>query len=526
MKKRGVCIKKIVAAATAAAVTVTTALPGLCAVQTEGIRTNQVYDYENRYLWYTQTDSFTWDNYNSLADHHSQMGGTSADGTEFDFEAFINSPLGESVINTTKNFILYPNEYCEEEYQYWEDLGIKKEVHDAGDKASKWATFTPMEVFKEENAEKTWPVLFVFHGSNNPVYVTESYGYAQLAAQEGFICVIPWAANGGAADDEEGTTLDAEIERIMGILREEYPIDESRIYGAGYSLGGRSTVRETIKNPNLFAAITVGGHNLGGIRQGAEYTFTDEEWDALKETPVLQLDGDNEMRVKLPYGYGVTGEDATNALNRWFRINEIDREVTLEECQKIVDTTEDTAQRKLGLEADEIYTQYYDGTKYYTADFYNEDNVNMIKIINVEGMIHWMTQSMAQVAWNFMSQYARDTETDELVVLNQDNKPQLEPQEIQYKTEGSFIQEYTAEAEIGEEIVITIKASADVKDYVITLKDGTNLPVNCETREGEDGFSYWTVTTAVDNAGKAMLQLKPITEAGEQNPLIIPVLVQ
>ena len=153
------------------------------------------------------------------------------------------------------------------------------------------------------------------------------------------------------------------------------------------------------------------------------------------------------MRVKLPYGYGVTGEDATNALNRWFKINGLDRQVTLEECQEIADTSDDPAQRKLGLDADAIYTQYYDGTEFYTADFLNEDGVNMIKIINVEGMIHWMTQSMAQVAWDFMSQYARDTETGELIVLNQDNEPQLEPQEIEYKTEGSFIQDYTKEAE-------------------------------------------------------------------------------
>lgn len=522
-KKR---MKKILAACMAAAMTATMAAPGVSAAETE-IQEEKVYEYENKYLWYVPTESFTWDSYGCLADHHSSMGGPAADGTEFDFDAFVNSPLGESVVNNAKNFILYSDEYGAQEYEYWEELGIRKEMHDFGDKDHKWATFTPLEAYEEEHGDKKYPVLFVFHGSNNPIYVTETYGYAQLAAQEGFICVIPWAANGGAKDEEEGTTLDADMDSIMETLRKEYPIDESRIYAAGYSMGGRSTVRETIKHPNLFAAITVGGHNLGGIRQGnTAYTFSEEEWGALNETPVLQLDGDNEMRVKLPYGYDVTGEDAIKGLNHWFEVNKLDRRATLEECQEIVDTTEDTAQKKLGLDADEIYTQYYDGTEYYTADFYNEDGINMIKVINVDGMIHWMTQSMAQVAWDFMSQYGRDTETGELIVLNQDNEPQLEPQELEYKTEGSFIQEYTMEAEKGGEIRITVKSSKDVEEYKVSMEDGEALSVTAESEEGEDGFLHWTISTSVDKEGKAMLQLIPVTENGEKDALILPVLVQ
>ncbi|MCI8318915.1 MAG: hypothetical protein HFG96_10470 [Lachnospiraceae bacterium] len=523
MKRRTGYLKKTAVVTMAALMAASAALTGVCAAEAQEER---VYDYENKYLWYVPTESFTWDNYGCLADHHSKMGGTAVDGTEFDFDAFVNSPLGESLVTNTKNFILYSDEYGEDEYAYWESLGIRKEMHDFSDKAGKWATFTPMDVYAEENEGKTWPVLFVFHGGNNPIYVTESYGYAQLAAEEGFICVMPWAANGGSKDEEEGTTLDAEMDRIMEELRAEYPIDESRIYACGYSLGGRSTVRETVKHPQLFAAITVGGHNLGGIRQGETYVFPEEEWNALKETPVLQLEGDNEMRVKLPYGLGVTGEDATNALNRWFKINGIDREVTLEGCQELVDTTEDPVQKKIGLEADRLYTQYYEGTEFYTADFFNEDGVNMIKIINVEGMIHWMTQAMAQNAWDFMSQYARDTETGELIVLNQDYTPQLEPQEIEYKTQGSFIQEYTLEAAKGEPVTVTVKASADVKEYKLTLKDGTPLAVESEVQAREDGFNDWTLTTSVDRAGKAMLQLIPITEEGEQEALVLPVLVQ
>ena len=61
-------------------------------------------------------------------------------------------------MTNTKNFILYSDEYGEDEYAYWESLGIRKEMHDFSDKAGKWATFTPMDVYAEENEGKTWPV--------------------------------------------------------------------------------------------------------------------------------------------------------------------------------------------------------------------------------------------------------------------------------------------------------------------------------------------------------------------------------
>lgn len=522
MKNKSKAIKKITAASIVAAMTVSLAMTGVHAAENDG---TQVYNYEDKYLWYVPTDSFTWDNYSTLASHHSLMGKASADGTEFVFEDLVNSPLGESLVTSMKNFILY-DEYSEEEYQYWNDLGIRKEIHDSTDKNSKWTTFTPLEAYEEENTDKTYPVLFVFHGGSNTVFATESYGYAQLATQEGFICVMPYASNGGAGDEEEGTTLDSEVDRIMEVLRAEYPIDESRIYAAGYSLGGRSTVRETIKHPNMFAAVTVGGHDLGGIRQGDTYVFEEEEWDALEETPILQLDGDNEMRIKLPYGYSVTEDIATTALNRWFKINGINREVILEECRNIADTSDEIAQRKLGLDADAIYTQYYEGTKYYTADFNNEDGVNMIKIINVDGMIHWMTPAMAQVAWNFMSQYARDTETNELIVLNQDNAPQLEPEEIDYHKTGSFVQDYTKEAGKLEEIVITVKASEDVQGYKALLEDGTELTLNAEKTEEEGEYYDWNLSVIIEKTGKIKLQLIPITSDGEEDALVLPVLVQ
>lgn len=361
------------------------------------------YDYEDKYLWYLPTESFTWDNYDALWRHHKMMGY----GKEtFDIESLIDSELGESLVKNMEYFLKGYDEMDPEVVKHWKNMGIKKELHDSDDESRVWSSYTPLEVFDPENADKKYPVLFVYHGNNNPLFICESYGFAQLAAKEGYICVMPWADNGAIADTE--------TDRILEILKEKYPIDESRIYAAGFSLGGRTVVSEAIRTPDRFAAINVGGQHLAGVKDIEDF-YTDEQWAALKDLPVIQMAGMEEMNLKFPYG--VQGEIQIDAVNKWFEINGIKNEVSLEECEEIVNTSDSIVEQKLGLEFDEESVQYYDGTQYYTGDFFNEDGINMMRMVGIEDLIHWPSGSFAQVAWDFMSQYARDTETGELIVL-------------------------------------------------------------------------------------------------------------
>lgn len=523
--KKAAKTKKITSLFLAAAMTAAVGMPGISAA--EQSQTADGYDYENKYLWTVPTDSFTWDTYGSLYDHHKGMGDTAYDGTQFSIDDLVDSPLGESMVENISNFLLYPDESDPAVYAYWEEMGIKKELHDADDADRKWSVFTPLEAYEEENKEKTYPVLFVYHGNNNPIYLVESWGYAQMCAEEEFICVMPWAKNGGKSEDpaEEGVFLDEEMDRILEILREEYPIDESRIYAAGFSLGGRSTVLQTVHYPNLFAAIGVGGQHLAGT-SGSSEPISEEESAALKETPVIQMAGMNDRNHHFPYGQ--KGETQTDSLNRWFEINGIDWEFTPEECLEIADTSEDLAERKLGLKSDSTYIQYYDGTEYYTADYYNEEEINMMKIIAIEGMPHWLTGSFPRIVWSFLKQYARDTETGELIVLNQDNKPQLQPQEVVEQKQGSFIQEFTTQTEKCGDITIKLKASSDITQYQIKDENGQDVEIlSADQTEEENGYVEWIIHTSVDEAGSRILHLVPVSsDNGEQTEIKLPVKVQ
>ncbi len=361
------------------------------------------YDYPNKYLWYLPTDSFTWDTYYSLYDHHKGMGVAG-----FDAEAMVNSPLGESMVKDVFNFLTYTDEMHPAVVQSFADKGIKKELFNADNPDHKYAIYTPLSASKPENANKQYPVLFVYHGNNNPIYFVETWGYAQMVAEEEFICVIPWATN--------GTTLDTDMEEIWGNLQENYRMDESRVYATGFSLGGRSTVLQATRTPNRFAAVGVGGQHMAGSNS-ANSPIPDAQWAAMKDVPVLQMAGTMDRNNHFPYAKSAM---YTTSLNNWFTLNGIDRSFTQAQCKTISTTSTNLVERKLGLTADQTYIQQFDGTQYYTGDYYNDDGINMMRIVAIEGLPHWLSGSFSRIMWDFMSQYSKDPVTGKMAVLKQE----------------------------------------------------------------------------------------------------------
>lgn len=478
------------------------------------------YLYENKYLWTVPTDSFTWDAYYSLYDHHKGMGRDAFDGTVYSIDDIVNSPLGESMVANIENFLLYPDEQDPAVYAYWESKGIKKVLHDADDPDRKWSSFIALDADKPENAEKKYAVLFVFHGNNNPIYFIESWGYPNFVAEEDLIVVMPWAKNGGKTGDEnEGVFLTQEVDRIMDVLRASYNLDESRIYATGFSLGGRSTVNQVMKHPNMFAAIAVGGQHTYGVG------IVEEEFAALKETPIMVIAGNCDRNHHFPYGQ--KNETVTEALNRWFQVNGIDDSYTMERNLDLATNSDNIVEKNLGLSADEMYVQYYDGRAYYTGEWFNDEGVNMVQAVAIEGLPHWLSGSFPNVVWNFLKQYARDTETGELIVLNQDNEPQLIPEEIDYNKEGTFIDAFTTEVAADGEIVINLRASADIVEIALTDEEGNAIAMaSCEKVLDEDGYYAWTIKTSLEKPGRQLINLIPTSDKyGVKKTLKVPVKV-
>lgn len=130
------------------------------------------------------------------------------------------------------------------------------------------------------NRTKGWPLVLDLHGSNStPTEQLSRSGLDRTGAREGFIVAAPQAAlpapTGtmwnvphtatdvpGAPDDE------VFLQDLVGDLVARGCVDPSRVYGAGYSGGGRMISQLACDTPGLFAAIAP----VAGLRAGAPLT--------------------------------------------------------------------------------------------------------------------------------------------------------------------------------------------------------------------------------------------------------------
>jgi poly(3-hydroxybutyrate) depolymerase len=134
-------------------------------------------------------------------------------------------------------------------------LGITRVDHKQGvlpgGSQTTWYDFVPDKVLANPQAKA--PLVIVLHGfGDDPIYQAESNGWVAKAAQENFILISP---------DYPGMNAEGEkaVMQVVAYAKSKYPVDESRIYLSGFSMGGGSTAMIGIKNVQTFAGIAVMG---------------------------------------------------------------------------------------------------------------------------------------------------------------------------------------------------------------------------------------------------------------------------
>ena len=324
------------------------------------------------------------------------------DGKPHKVEEFAQSETMRIMIERMYHFMAYgeANQDDPAITDYWNRMGLTKEIHDADDPDRIWSIFVPNDlyrVFEEDyDAEAKFPVVFVLHGNVNPIRLAESYGFTELGGRENFITVLPWAKN-------EDIILE-EIPRIMEVLRADYPIDESRIYAVGFSKGGMATQNVALNYPELFAAVAPGGS--GPVAMDSALVEKASEYGM----PVCFFGGTSDS---MP----LTSVD----VNNWIKMSgAIAPEYTEEFMTQLRSMSPYGTERLTGMQygLDKMEILPLDSTYYYIGSIENADGVDTFRAVAAEGVTHWLAPSYATLVWDFLSQFARDTETGELIYLN------------------------------------------------------------------------------------------------------------
>lgn len=312
----------------------------------------------------------------------------------YSYDWFINSAWGMAVAAdeyTRQKYGDY-DDLNEELLKIWEMRGVKKILHEGEDEARKWSVFVPLSAYQEANADKKYPVVFNFHGYGVTIMLAETYGYAELGGTKDFITVCP--------------TDSAMVPEIMEVLRAEYPIDETRVYATGFSMGGLATINSVLQYPEIFAGAAPTGASLSGFRG---QIGTDEQWANIANygMPICNFCGSADYIRQYPL-------NANTAISyqKWLDINGIDFDAIIDGYDYASST--DYLEHNVHASFMSSYTKPYQ-SDFYFGQYQNQDGVTVVQVVLMDRAPHVTNGSIAEIGWEFMSHWSRDPETKQLI---------------------------------------------------------------------------------------------------------------
>ena len=170
----------------------------------------------------------------------------------------------------------------------------------------------PYALFVPSNydASREWPLMVALHGLGRPYDWMLGYeGLVDAAERDGYIVVAPlgyharaWYGSRGpgipqmrrAETDTEplpenlGELSEQDVMNVFGLVRDEFNVDEDRMYLWGHSMGGAGTYHIAAKYPDLWAAV--------GVAAPAPSASPDQ-LEAFKDVPIIVLQGDEDRLV-------------------------------------------------------------------------------------------------------------------------------------------------------------------------------------------------------------------------------------
>ena len=376
------------------------------------------YDYEMKYLYDVKFDCL-WADYPTFGE---LVGFQSSNDLNLDL--FINSEWGEQTAKNFYTYVTYAKDPMNENLvAYWERQGLVKEAYlqepEEGEETEEAETaqeeteapvpdengiiddyYVYSPVGAKGQTETSYPCIIVNHGGGEPAYQAETFGYCQIAAREGIILIM--------AENEEPENL----YNILQKVKTEYPIDESRIYATGSSMGAGQSITLAATYPTLLAAIT----QLDVAPKFVDQTENQEAFDAVKEAGIAVV---NIAGLADKYGAYPLGVNEMNSVSGWNDLVTVtgneDYCLTEEESAELAANSLNIAEHITGGKFEETSFLYPVNNKVMVNDFTNGDGINNLRVIVVDNKGHIPSGYDAEYSWEFMKHFSRSLETGELV---------------------------------------------------------------------------------------------------------------
>lgn len=275
-----------------------------------------------------------------------------------------------------------------------------------------WYEYIPKQM--QEAAPSTVPLVVLLHGhGNDPRTQSESSGFIELAAEEGFMVVeMEWQGSKGY----QPMGLDG-IEAVISVILQKYPqIDTSRIYAEGLSAGAMTSNMLGVRKSHLFAAVA--GHS-GGIFSGnglGYYAYGSEPLmnEAIQkrgnvEVGFCSVVGTHDDTIRF---FNKDNWEGNPYLNVWRIYETINGMPVTGNLDFSVDST-------FGFALQDRTTIHTGKSEDITIEFGQlyKNEKPMIRLMVINNYGHWNFKPAARLIWDFFRHFSRDTETKELRYL-------------------------------------------------------------------------------------------------------------
>ena len=316
-------------------------------------------------------------------------------------------------------------------FSYWDQLGMKKELHPGKHERNHWVSFVPKAAYDPENAGRKWPVV-IFTNKIKIIH-TEGCGIIQECAKRGYIAAV--IAPDNDVDDSEY------IASFPDLVLQTLPADPERIYATGFSYGS-GRLEDLVLNhcPGVFAAYApTGAHMMHN-----EYSVSDVRMELVRKTvmPTIIINGLYETTQQFPftrdtYEYHKPSElrfftgvdDKGNIVNTFPKTGPAKvqrlrrrlymcrcRDVNYDQCLAAADSC-DPVCRVFAAPFDKTYTQNIYGVKCFLGDYIDGEGQWRLRLAGVDAMPHTITPPVGVLMLDFFDRFKRDMNSGKSIVV-------------------------------------------------------------------------------------------------------------
>lgn len=291
--------------------------------------------------------------------------------------------------------------------------------------AHTWYEYIPPQL---RGSKEKIPLLLYFHGGGCVgLYGAEQSGWHDIADRENFIVVYPNASMEKKWNAWNAPHVPSDIDFVLALIDridKLHPIDRSRIYISGFSMGGMMTHAMACLYSEMFAAAapcnafnegyfdTYESFNLkyGGILQKPQIENISAGGESVTKMLADKKKAEKDYRMPVIQNLGLTDQ----MIQKWPIITEDNSGLQYLDYWKAYNNIAMTPfvaspQYESGLTADETFYEG-DHERFLHHRWFSRDSGNppLYEILLAKRMPHALDLEQIEIAWKFMKKFSRN----------------------------------------------------------------------------------------------------------------------